>query len=77
MIRVMWTTRRLAVPCVAVLACAVLVACGDSPTNPGPIQQPPPQQQPNNQPPVIESIAVSTQRVEADTDVTVTAVVRV
>lgn len=77
MIRAISATRqRLAARSLALLACALLSACGDSPTKPGPIQQPPPQQQPNNQPPVIESISVSTQRVEADTDVTVTAVVR-
>jgi hypothetical protein len=54
-----------------------LVACGsDAPTRPGPIQQPPPQPQPANSAPVIESIAVSSERVETDTDVTVTAAVR-
>jgi hypothetical protein len=70
------TGRQVAVRSLALLLCAVLTACGDSPTEPGPIQQPPPQQTPNNQPPVIESISVGAQRVEADTDVTVTAVVR-
>jgi hypothetical protein len=60
----------------ALLACALLGACGaDGPTRPGPVQQPSPQQ-PANQPPVIESISLSSQRVEADTDVAVTAVVR-
>ncbi len=60
----------------AVLCLVILSACGDSPTSPAPIQQPPPQQQPVNQAPVVESVVVSTQRAEADTDVTVTATVR-
>jgi hypothetical protein len=59
----------------AVLFLMTLTACGDAPTQPGPIQRPAPQPTPN-QAPVVESITVSTQRAEADTDVTVTATVR-
>ena len=47
---------------------------GGSPIGPGP--GPGPQPGPANQPPVIDGVAVSTQRVEADTEVTVTATVR-
>lgn len=49
-------------------------ACGgSSPTQPTPPSPPPP---PPNQVPVIESVTVSTERVEVDTDVTFTASVR-
>jgi hypothetical protein len=80
MFRVMTTTRRSLVrrslPTLLVAAIG-LAACGsDTPNQPSPNPQPNPQPQPNNQPPVIDSIAVSTERTEADTDVTVTAVVR-
>ena len=47
---------------------------GGSPIGPGP--GPGPQPAPTNQPPVIEGVAVSAQRVDADTEVTVTATVR-
>lgn len=47
---------------------------GSSPTGPGP--QPQPNPTPVNQVPVIESVVVSAPRVEAETDVTVTATVR-
>ena len=50
-------------------------ACGDSPSGPGPIVNPPPPPTPNA-PPVIDTVTVSASRVEADTEVTVTAAVR-
>jgi hypothetical protein len=59
------------------LTLAVSFACGgESPTAPAPQPQPQPPPAPVNQVPVIESVVVSTPRVEADTDVTVTATVR-
>ena len=60
---------------VAVGAALALVAgaCGDSPTKPDPPPPPPPVV---NTAPVIDSVTVSATRVEADTDVTVTAAVR-
>lgn len=68
--------------CACQAACWLLVLAlagcgggnGGSPIGPGP--GPGPQPAPPNQPPVIEGIAVSAQRVEADTEVTVTATVR-
>ena len=61
---------------VAVLVAALFAgSCSDSPSQPGPVPPPAPIPSPN-QPPVIESIVVSTQRVEVDAEVTVTAVVR-
>lgn len=74
--------RAAAVPrATAILALGLSLAAfgcggGSSPTAPGPQPQPPPQPIPVNQMPVIESVAVSAPRVEADTDVTVTATVR-
>lgn len=53
------------------------VGCGGgSPTSPGPGPQPQPNPTPVNQAPVIDSVVASAQRVEAETDVTVTATVR-
>ena len=51
---------------------AMAVACGDSPVKPGPITPPPPV----NNPPMVESIALSATRIEADTEISVTAAVR-
>lgn len=66
--------RRAGTWCAALLLLALAACSNDSPVQPGPMPQPQPQ--PANQAPVIESIAVSAQRVEADTEVTVTATVR-
>jgi hypothetical protein len=62
------------------IAGTLIAACGSN--TPAPIQQLPPIVVPSpptatvNQPPVIDSIAISTDRAEVDTDVTVTATVR-
>lgn len=59
------------------LASALLAACsGGSPTTPTPPgnQQPPPQT--NNTPPTIQSMTTASQRVEADQELQVTAVVQ-
>lgn len=58
----------------SIVACAIagsLVACGSSPTNPGPVTPPP-----ANQPPVIESISAARQRIEVDEEVALAATVR-
>jgi hypothetical protein len=60
----------------AALLLLLLVSCGDSPTRPGPIGQPPPPPPPPNQAPVVESITLGADRVEADAEITVTATVR-
>ena len=51
---------------------AMTAACGDSPVKPGPIVPPPPA----NNPPTVESITLSSTRIEADTDISVAATVR-
>jgi hypothetical protein len=53
-------------------------ACSDPPISPGPINPPPPPPPPppTNTAPVIDSIALSGDRTEVDTNVTVTATVR-
>lgn len=59
-----------------VLLALLLASCGDSPARPGPIDQPPPPPPPVNQAPVVDSITLSADRVEADAEVAVTAAVR-
>ena len=53
-----------------VLIALVATACGDSPAKPGPIVPP------VNNPPVVDSITLSATRIEADTEISVTAAVR-
>jgi hypothetical protein len=55
-----------------VLIAFVAPACGDSPAKPGPIVPPPVL----NNPPTVDSISLSANRVEADTEIAVTAAVR-
>lgn len=56
-----------------IACCAVVYACGGSPTNPGPPPPPPP---PPNQAPVVESISSDVSRLEVGTEVIFTATVR-
>lgn len=65
-------TRAGTLAVLAVLAVLINACGGGSPTQP----TPPPPPTPPNQVPVIESITVSTERTEVETDVTLTATVR-
>jgi hypothetical protein len=69
-------TRRVsAAAVIALTGSLVLGACGSRPpTDPGPVNPPPPP--PPNAAPVIESITVAGDRVEADAEIAVTATVR-
>src|SRR5262249_55573893 len=71
--------RRTIAAALAAALAALIVACGGSPANPGPVNPPPTgggggggANGPNS-PPVINSIEVSSERTEVDTEVTVTA----
>jgi len=59
---------------VTILAGGFEIACGSSPSAPGAVIPPP--VVPPNQPPVIEFIIVTAERVEVDTETAVTATVR-
>lgn len=73
-----YALRALRWGCGAGVLCALALSasCGDGPTRPDPPINPPPPPPPVNTAPVIDSVTISATRVEADTDVTVTAAVR-
>lgn len=60
----------------AALLLLAATACGGSPNQPDPPPPPPPPPPVVNQVPVVESVTVSAERMEADGEITVTAVVR-
>ncbi len=70
--------RRTIASGLALLAVTLVAACGGSPSGPAPVPPPvpPPVPVPANIAPQIESITASVARVEADRDVTLTAVVK-